>query len=258
MNDDVRIIHGDCLTALTAIEKGAIDCVVTSPPYNQLGKRVPSSGSGLMKGNLWVAKVASNGYADDLSEPDYRIWLADVARRLARVVRPGGSFFFNHKVRFRDSEMLHPIDYVREWEGWTLKQEIVWDVAGAIAFNAGIFAPVEERIYWLVRDGAKNGWNPGAARMLSLWRIDRNRHIKGSVKDHPCPFPVELPKRCIEAVTQPGETVLDPFAGSGTTGVACLKTGRKGILIEENEQYIPVIERRIRDAETPLFQGVND
>jgi site-specific DNA-methyltransferase (adenine-specific) len=258
LSDEIRVIHGDCLDVLPTLEPGSVDCVVTSPPYNQLGGRVPMKSSGLMANNRWVAKVNAKGYADDMSEPDYRSWLASVADALGRAVRPGGSLFFNHKIRYRDGEMFHPIDYVREWEGWDFRQEIIWDVAAAIAFNCGLFAPVEERVYWLVKAGAKPGWNPGAAGMLSLWRIDRNRHIKGSVKGHPCPFPVELPKRCIEAVTLPGEVILDPFAGSGSTLIAALKSGRRAIGIEIDERYIPIIHRRLKDAETPLFQGVSE
>lgn len=250
---DIQVIHGDCLAVLPTLATGSVDCVVTSPPYNQLGMNVPKAGSGLMAGNGWVSKVGITGYADDMSEADYREWLERVATECARVTRPGGSMFFNHKLRYRAGAMIHPIDYVREWEGWTLKQEIVWDVAAAIAFNCGLFAPTDERIYWLVRDGAKPGWNPGAAAMLSVWRVDRNRHAKGSIKDHPCPFPLEIPTRCIKAVTRPGETVLDPFAGSGTTPLACLKAGRRCIAIEKDARYIPIINRRLRDAATPLF-----
>jgi site-specific DNA-methyltransferase (adenine-specific) len=254
---EVTLWQGDCLERMRDIPEGTVDAIVTSPPYNQLGKRQPAKGSGIMQGNRWLSKVAAKGYVDDMQEADYLAWLASVADALARVARPGASFFFNHKVRWREGAMLHPIDYVRAWPGWTLKQEIIWDQAGAIAFNCGLFAPTDERIYWLVKPGAAPTWNPGAAGMLSVWRVDRNRHIKGSIVGHPCPYPVEIPKRCIEATTKPGDTVLDPFAGSGTTLVACMKTGRKCIGIELDPKYIPIIERRVKSAETPLFQGLD-
>lgn len=60
-----------------------------------------------------------------------------------------------------------------------------------------------------------------------------------------------------DRICDPGETILDPFAGTGTTGVACMKTGRKCILIEKDECYIPVIHRRLDAAATPLFAGMD-
>lgn len=253
---DVTLIHGDCRDVMKTLEAGSVDAIVTSPPYNQLGK--VSDRGGLLKDSRWLAKLAAKGYVDDMTEEDYRAWLKAVAAECARVTRPGGSMFFNHKIRYRDGEMLHPIDYVREWPDWKFRQEIVWDRAGGFAFNCGLFAPADERIYWLVKPGEKWGWNEGAASMLSVWRIPSNKHISGSIKGHPCPFPMEIPTRCIKAVTLPGEIVLDPFAGSGTTGVACMKAGRKAILIESADRYIPLIQRRLKAVETPLFAGLEE
>lgn len=250
---DITIIHDDCLRVLPTLEAGSVDAVITSPPYNQLGQRMPPRGSGMMCGNGWIAKVAANGYVDDMPEDEYRAWLARVAAALAVAVKPGASFFFNHKIRYRDGAMLHPMDYVREWPGWRLKQEIVWDRCGGIAFNCGLFAPSDERIYWLVRDGAPPTWNDGSASMLSVWRISPSSNASPSRAGHPCPFPMEIPARCIAATTRPGGLVLDPFAGSGTTAEACMKAGRRCIAIEKDARYIPIIERRVAEARTPLF-----
>jgi site-specific DNA-methyltransferase (adenine-specific) len=64
---------------------------------------------------------------------------------------------------------------------------------------------------------------------------------------HQTPFPVELPKRCIKLFSYVGETILDPFLGSGTTLLACLLTERIGIGIEINEEYCKLAPRRLRD-----------
>lgn len=250
--DDITIIHGDCLDVLPTLEAGSVDAIVTSPPYNQLGSRIVDRG-GRMAKDGWLAKVESIGYADDMAEPDYRAWLAAVADSLATVARPGASFFFNHKIRYRGADVLHPMDYVREWPGWQLKQEIIWDKCGGIAFNCGRFAPADERIYWLVRDGAAPTWNAGSARMLTVWRISSASDTSPFRADHPCPFPPEIPARCIAATTMPGDIVLDPFAGSGTTAEACMKAGRRCIAIEKDERYIKTIYRRVSEARTPLF-----
>jgi DNA modification methylase len=73
---------------------------------------------------------------------------------------------------------------------------------------------------------------------------------------HPCEKPLGLMIELMETIGADYKVVLDPFAGSGTTGVACQKTGRRAILIEEDPECIPVIKRRIEAAETPLFQGL--
>ena len=62
---------------------------------------------------------------------------------------------------------------------------------------------------------------------------------------HPAPYPVELPKRCMQLFSFVGDTILDPFLGSGTTLIACASTGRKGIGVEVDEGYCKVAEKRL-------------
>jgi DNA modification methylase len=66
--------------------------------------------------------------------------------------------------------------------------------------------------------------------------------------EHPVAYPVELPMNCIGAATEPGDTVLDPYAGSASTGVACVKLGRSFIGIEIDEGYFNIAVERIRKA----------
>lgn len=248
-DEAVTIYHGDCVDVLADLPGSSVDCVVTSPPYNQLGSRIRKDPGGMHRGNQWLSKVVDNGYADDMDEDEYQAWQQAVGTLLGRVVRPGGSLFYNHKLRYRESVPIHPLDIVRGFDGWTLRQEVVWDRRRAMAFNARMFAPSDERIYWLVRDGADHEWNQEAASYLSVWAVPPPIEKGG----HPCPFPVGLPTRCIAAVTAEGDTVLDPFMGAGTTLRAAVDAGRRAIGIEAEESYCEIAVERL--AQTSLFGG---
>ena len=73
--------------------------------------------------------------------------------------------------------------------------------------------------------------------------------------DHPTEKPVELMKYCVELISSPGDTILDPFMGSGTTGVACVQLGRNFIGIEKNDEYFAIAKKRIEAAQLqiPMF-----
>ena len=76
---------------------------------------------------------------------------------------------------------------------------------------------------------------------MSVWKMRQEIGIDG----HPCPYPIALPTRCISAVTDIGDIVLDPFAGSGTTLRAAKDLGRKAIGIEIDERYCEIAAKRL-------------
>ena len=65
-----------------------------------------------------------------------------------------------------------------------------------MAFNARMFAPSDERIMWMVKHGAPHKWNQEAAKWMNIWRISP---LKSDGADHPCPFPIDIPNRCVIA-----------------------------------------------------------
>ncbi len=237
-DDHVALYHGRCEDVLPTLSDVA--CVVTSPPYNTLGSRHADRG-GMHGGSKWTAKVVDEGYADDMDEQSYVGWQIAVADMLADTCVPGASFFYNHKIRYRDKAPVHPIDIVRRFARWDLRQEIVWARDGGIALNARMFCPSDERIYWMVKPGAPHKWNQPSASLMSVWKMRQEIGRDG----HPCPYPTQLPTRCVGAVTDPGDVVLDPFAGSGTTLVAAKSLGRKAIGIELSERYCEMTAERL-------------
>jgi DNA modification methylase len=114
-----------------------------------------------------------------------------------------------------------------------------------------MFPPCEERIIWAHAGEWK--WNQDSNRYLSVWRIDSEKW-----SDHPLAYPVQLPLRCLEATTDMHGLVADPFMGSGTTGVACIRTGRRFIGIEREPKYFDIAVKRIETElkRTALFEPV--
>ena len=80
-----------------------------------------------------------------------------------------------------------------------------------------------------------------------VWKMatERNRNT-------PAPFPIELPKKCLNFFTFKDDLILDLFMGSGTTGVACVQTGRNFIGIEIEPKYFDIAEKRIHDAQQQM------
>lgn len=193
--------------------------------------------------NTWFRKVSRSCYWDDWKEPDYTEFLRNVAAVMKQAARPGASLFFNHKCRWRKTVMLHPLKIVESFAGWNLRQELIWDKSGSLTLGARMFAPSEERIYWLYDDRAKWTWNQSAMRM-SVWKAPPDRGLDW----HAATYPVEIPRRCIAATTQPGDVVCDPFSGSGTTCLAAMQLGRRAIGIEKDATYFEKSVARLRAA----------
>lgn len=245
---DVKLYLGDCLDILPTLAAGSVELIVTSPPYNQLGSRIPEKPSGLWSksqgGKAFVEAINQNGYADDMPEAEYQEWQNKIFAACLDLTTPTGSLFYNHQIRWRDGLMLHPVTWFRP-DGWQLRQEIIWDRAGGMMMNAKMFVRFDERILWF--DKGKHKWNQELVGHGTIWRIAREQN-----KEHPVAFPVQIPARCIAAATDPGDTVLDPFMGSGTTGVAAVLQGRNFIGIEKDPGYFAIAQRRIEQAQAQL------
>ena len=93
---------------------------------------------------------------------------------------------------------------------------------------------------WIAESIARAVWGQAAVPGESVWEMNTESAI-----DHPAPFPVELPKRVIELYTQPGDVVLDPFMGSGSTAIAAKLTGRHYVGYELSAEYCALSEKRL-------------
>lgn len=227
---------GDCKDILPSLKA---DAVITSPPYNTLNPDAKPSGlhaerkSGI---NIFMAK--QGGYFDQMPELEYQKWQRDC---LNMFCESAPIVWINHKTRYRDGVGIHPLTF---YTGHPLFAEVVWDRGGSMALNCGRFAPSHEYLFGF---GKPKTWDNDVNKMLSVWRISPGAD-KSSDNDHPCPFPLALVKPIIKACVADGGCI-DPFMGSGTTGVAAMQMDRKFIGIEREPKYFEIACRRIEDAQ---------
>jgi DNA modification methylase len=230
---NVRIYHGDAIECVSKLPE-LVDITVTSPPYNTLGSRIPKVPTGKHANNGWMKKVRAIGYEDDMPEMLYQKWMAYVVAMCME--KSKGLVWINHKVRYRDRVAVHPTRYL----DFPIYSEIVWARSGSLALNCKRYAPSHEGIWGF---GQPHWWDDNGNKQLSVWKIPQvmNR------TDHPCPYPEELARRLIESSCPPGGVVLDPFAGSFTTGIAAVKSGRGFVGVEKNLVWAKSGAKRMRE-----------
>ncbi len=239
-----KLIEGDTLNVLAKIDDDVVNLGVTSPPYNKQEKQ---------KG--WLVKnVVYDTYKDAVPEPEYQQHQVDVLNEIHRITAPGGSFFYNHKIRWDRGTMYHPMDWLRKTE-WTVKQEIIWDRVIAANIRGWRFWQVEERIYWLYKPIGNyligKELKSSDAKLTSIWR---GVPEDGRKNPHPAPFPLWLPARVIISIlgTETQGVVLDPYIGSGTTVVAAKLLGHKYVGIDRSETYLEMTLDRLDNAPSEI------
>ena len=240
----VTIWNADCRDVLPLLEPESVDLVVTSPPYNLGANTWDMGGGGRRKRESGIGYI---GHVDAMPEAEYRAWQQDILRECFNVVAAGGSCFYNHKPRTLRGRLISPLAWLDgRVIGWTVRQEIVWDRGSTMNHEPTLFWPEDERVYWLTKGCPKRP--PRPIGISTVWRLAPEQ----SSNPHPAPFPVSLASRCISAITQPGDLILDPFGGSGTTARAALDLGRRCILIEREEKYCEIAVSRLSQQVLPL------
>ena len=240
----VELFSGDCLEVLRGMESCSVDCIVTSPPYNKKGLLGRVS-----KGNqVWGKfEIDYKSYGDDMGEVEYQSWQVEVINECVRVLKEDGSLFYNHKPRRHQNVAHLPFEFISKSEA-KLYQLIIWNRKNSPNLRNDCLVPCTEHVYWLVKGKPKVYRSQVDERFRGeVWEI-----VPGRQKDHPAPFPEQLVENCVKLTTQEGDVVLDPFMGSGTTGVVAKRLGRDVIGIEMDSSYIEITEQRLKLGVLPL------
>ena len=230
---DAGFYNMDCMDGMAQLESNSIDLIITSPPYN-LGNQHHT-------GNNGFTPYASHD--DDMPEADYQAWQIDVLKECGRVLKDDGSIFYNHKNRIKDGITITPYLWLLK-TGLFLKQELVW-FNGSQNFDKCRFYPMTERVYWL-QTSVKTKFNNAINHHdLFDWAA------VGAQKEHKRAFPLTMVKDIL-ACFPSGLTVLDPFSGSGTVGVACHDCGDEFIGFEIDKGFYNAATERLNKVKAQV------
>ena len=242
------VINGDSKSM--PLPDNCVHLVVTSPPYN-----------------------ASKAYDEDLSLTEYLSMLHDVFAECYRVLAPGGRMVVNVANLGRKPyiPLTSHVNLIMHEIGFMHRGEVIWDKSASAGSSCawGSFQsasnPCLRDIHEYLLMFSKGDYKlPRSKSERAEGRIDtigKEEFIQQTKSiwsfatesakrlNHPAPFPVELPKRCIEMFTFVGDVVLDPFLGSGTTAVAAKMTGRKYVGCDLSAEYCAIAEDRLIQTE---------
>ena len=243
-----KIICGDCIELLGAVKEPFIDLVFADPPFN-IG-------------------YAYDKYKDTVKSKKYIAWTKDWMGACANALKPGGSFY----IAIGDDYAAH-IRLLGEELGLAARNWIIWHYTfGQQTKN--MFARAHTHILYFVKDKDNFTYNDHTIRVPSDRQLkynDKRSDPRGKMPDdvwntysrvcgtflerqkwHPCQMPESLLTRIISVSTNPGDLVLDPFIGSGTTAAAAIQLGRKYCGIDISDNYVDNTRTRLRNLKNEI------
>jgi len=231
-----KLICADVVDGLRSLEDNSIDLIVTSPPYN-VGKE----------------------YETDVSKEDYLLMANNSCREFKRVLKPDGRFAIDVPFTMGSHSTTRPVMY--EWEtaiidaGLTIRDYVVWNQSNSgndtawgswksascpwLRHQAEVLI-VGYNEQWKKLHKGESSISP---RDFMRWTIDVWTMPCARSKFHPAVYPEELPKRCIELFSYVGDTICDPFVGSGTTMKVARDLKRNVIGIDRDRGYCDKIRQ---------------
>lgn len=250
---DCQILRGDSLQLLERLPEESVDVVFADPPYN-----LSNGGFTCQAGRaVSVDKGAwdrSRGIEEDFEF--HRQWIS----LCRRVLKPNGTIWISGTYH-----SIYACGFAVQVLGMHILNDICWYKPNASPnLSCRYFTASHETILWARKtregkhtfnyDAMRNSDFPGdiikvpGKQMRSVWAVTAPLKEEKKHGRHPTQKPMALLERIILASTNAGDLVLDPFMGSGTTGVAALKHGRRFAGIEREPEFFDLAERRLKDA----------
>ena len=253
----IRLLQGDCVEILSRARENSVDMIFADPPYFlsnggitcQAGKMVSVN-----KGNWDKSKGTKENHQFNLK------WL----KACKRVLKPNGTIWVSGT-----THIIYSIGFAMQELGYKVLNDIIWYKRNAAPnLSCRYFTHSTEIVLWAAKDEKskhyfdyplmkqtnngkqmRNLWEFTEAEQSrqedNVWQITSPGSAEKRFGKHPTQKPVELLRRIIQASTQEGDLILDPFCGSSTTGVAAIMLGRKYVGMDLDSEYLGLSVKRL-------------
>ena len=237
-DESVTLYCADSLRVLSELPTGSVDAVITDPPYSSggmvRGDRTTSTSSKYVRAEV---NTQADFTGDNRDQRAYAYWSALWIGECVRIVRPGGVALL-----FTDWRQLPSTSDAMQSGGFIWRGIVPWYKPQARP-TAGRFTAHCEYVVWGSNGSMPLDYSGNTPTFPGFYQASTPRN-----KEHQTQKPLEVMRQLVQIAPE-GGTVLDPFMGSGTTGVACALEGRRFIGVELSQHYAQVAETRITTAQ---------
>ncbi|WP_235612302.1 DNA-methyltransferase [Metalysinibacillus jejuensis] len=243
-NNKVWIYHSNSLELLKSFNDNSIDLIIADPPYFLSNDGISCSGGKMVS----VNKGEWDKVKDISSEEFYYLFLIEAKR----IIKDTGSIWVSGTFH-----NIYQVGYLIQKLDMRILNNITWQKRNPPPnLSCKMFTHSTETIIWASKnkkskyifnyDDMKKE-NEGK-QMKDVWAFSLTKKSEKAFGKHPTQKPLELLKRMIKASSKPDDLILDPFLGSGTTGVAAIELNRRFIGVEIEEEYVDLAINRVKDT----------
>lgn len=239
----ITLLQGDCLELMQDIPDGSLDMILTDPPYSSgglfAGDRKSSTKTKYTAKEFNGAARFQSFSGDNMDQRSFTEFMRTVLAKCRQKAKPESICAV-----FVDWRNLPALTDALQMAGWIWRGIVVWN-KGCARNIPGRFRADCEYIVWGTNGSKKVDWEPGFSALPGVYCIPS---VCSQKKHHQTEKPILLLENLL-AICESGGTVLDPFMGSGSTGVACVNTGRSFIGMELDKGYFETAQKRIEEAQ---------